>query len=298
MSSVSDISVEFAHLYLANVDTEQAALAAQLASRWLKPVIGSYEHAGLTVSTVVMVDDYFAPEGTEVEEKVAILEDACVKADMRIDHFVYESACAESIDRMNVHLHQEPRLGDGSSSPAPGNVGSAWLSNSDPPRSQARDSAAVGRLARPVPSAAQAARAATRSPARGHHSIHLDVQLFTASNGHGDRLWACPALSAWWQLIRLGMLRDDPQGRPQAPPRTRSKDGAPPLAARRTLTLLDPRFLEIEHAVRAILERLSLPEAWRRYLREGPRPPDVHEHLNRIAYMFVPGGFRQTHRGS
>lgn len=298
MSSLADVSVEFAHLYLANVDEEQADAAACLASQWLRPVVEAYEHAGLTVSTVVMIDDYFAPPDTKIEEKVQILENACKQAEMRIDHIVYESACAESIDRMKVHLQQEPRRGDGSSSPSPEDVGSVWLSNGDPPRSQPWDDEIVGPLARVRVPSGMHDQTSTLSPARGHHSIHLDVQLFKAKGDSRDRLWACPALSAWWQLIRLGMLRDDQRGRPQLPPRTRSRDGAPSLPARRTLTLLDPRFLEIEHAVRAILERLSLPEAWRRYLRDGPALPSMHEHLDRVAYMFVPGGFGPVHRGS
>lgn len=298
MSSLADVSVEFAHLYLVNVDEEQADVAAYLASQWLKPVVEAYEDAGLTVSTVVMIDDYFAPPDTKIDEKVQILENACKHAEMRIDHIVYESACAESIDRMKIHLQREPHRGDGSSNPPPEDVGSAWLSNGDPPRSVPSDDEIVGPLARiRVPTGASD-RQTTLAPARGHHSIHLDVQLFKAQGASRDRLWACPALAAWWQLIRLGMLRDDQQGRPQLPPRTRSREGAPPLPARRTLTLLDPRFLEIEHAVRAILERLNLPEAWRRYLRDGPALPSVHEHLDRMAYMFVPGGFGPMHRRS
>jgi hypothetical protein len=293
MAAVSDVSIEFAHLYLANLDEEHAEASARLAKQWLAPVIAGYEEAGLTVSTVVMIDDYFAPEGTEIEEKARMLQDACMEAGVRVDHVAYEAACAESVEQMQARLHQEPRRGDGSSSPPPADTGSDWLSNGDPPRGKHWEPATVGRLFRqPEEGKGQAGqRAKAHTPARGHHSIHLDVQLWKSERGSDSRLWACPTLAAWWQLIRLGMLRDERSDRPVAPPRTQSLPNAPPLAARRTLTLLDNRFLEVEHAVRAILERLSLPEGWRRYLREGEELPSPHAHLERIAYIFVPADF-------
>jgi hypothetical protein len=292
MAAMADVSIEFSHLYLANLDRDSAELSAHIARRWLTPVMAAYEDAGLTVSTVVMVDDYFAPEGTDVEEKASILQAACQEAGVRVDHIAHEAACAESVEQMEVHLHQEPRVGDGSSSPPPANIGSDWLSNGDPSRGTPAESEIAGRLFRRDESESSVeVRSAARETARGHHSIHLDVQLWNRERSAEDRLWACPTLSAWWQLIRLGMLRDEKSGRPVAPPRTRSLPDAPPLPARRTITLLDSRFIEVEHAVRAILERVSLPEAWRRYLRQGEAFPTAQEHLERIAYIFVPSGF-------
>jgi hypothetical protein len=291
MAAMADLSIEFAHLYLANLDEAHAEAAARVAKHWLTPMIAAYEEAGLTVSTVVMMDDYFAPEGTDIEEKAVILQDACLEAGVRVDHIAYEAACAESVEQMQVRLLQEPRAGDGSSSPPPADIGTDWISNGDPPRGKQPEPGAVGRLFRQAGSESQLEdQGAAQKPARGHHSIHLDVQLWNRERGADARLWACPTLSAWWQLIRLGMLRDE-SDRPVAPPRTRSRSDAPPLPARRTITLLDSRFIEVEHAVRAILERLSLPEAWRRYLRQGEAPPSPHEHLERIAYIFVPSGF-------
>lgn len=289
MSAVSDVSIEFAHLSLANVTETQAAAAARTASRWLTPVLDAYEQLGLAVSTVVMVDDYFAPTDVDIGEKVDIVRAACAEATMRVDHIVYEAACAESINEMRSRIFREPRKGDGSSSPPPDDAESAWLSNGDPPRLQLEEISVAGPLARSQ-SRDDSTQAANPLSPRGHHSIHLDVQLWKNKRGDEGCLWACPTLSAWWQLIRLGMLRDA-SGRPIAPPRTRSRTGAPPLPARRTLTLLDSRFLEIEHATRAILERVMLPEAWRRYLREGAALPGEREHLDRIAYMFIPTGF-------
>jgi hypothetical protein len=297
MAALADISIEFAHLYLPHVDEERAAASASLAARWLLPLIAAYEESGAKVSTVVMVDDYFSPEEVEVEveEKAVMLKEACVSAGLRVDHVAYESACAESVERMRSRLRQEPRKGDGSSKPPTAEIGSGWLSNGDPPRGRQSEPEAVGRLfLQPGSGGAVEAPVRAAIPARGHHSIHLDVQLWKDGRGSDSRLWACPTLAAWWQLIRLGMLRDEQTGAPVAPPRTQSSPDAPPLAARRTITLLDNRFLEVEHAVRAIHERLSLPEAWRRYLREGERSPGPYEHLDRIAYLFVPTSFESA----
>jgi len=294
MAAVSDVSIEFAHLYLAHLDEEQAELAARAAQRWLNPLIAGYEDAGLTVSTVVMLDDYFAPEGTDIGEKMHLLQEACRASGVRVDHVAHEAACAESIDRLRTHLRQEPRAGDGSSRPPLEDIGSEWLANGDPARGRRREPQAVGLLSLPhVKEVGRQAegQARARLRPRGHHSIHLDIELWRDEHGADTQVWACPTLSAWWQLIRLGMLRDETSGKPMAPPGTQSRVDAPPLPARRTLTLLDPRFLEVEHAVRVILQRVSLPEAWRRYLREGEHAPDPLEHLERIAYMFMPPGF-------
>jgi hypothetical protein len=293
MAGVADLSLEFAHLYLGQLDEAEAERAARLARRWLGPVLGMCEEAGLTVSTVVMLDDYFAPDGTDLDAMVRLLDDACAAEGVEIDHLVHEAACAESVAELRTHLCREPREGDGSSTPPPPAIGSEWLANADPPRGRALEQRVLRRTARARPETAQAAGAARGNGggrgSRGHHSIHLDVQLWKEI-ANRERLWACPTLAAWWQLIRLGMLRDE-AGRPTVPPRTRTREGAPPLPARRTLTLLDPRFIEVEHAVRVILERVRLPETWRRYLREGEREPGAQEHLERIAYMFVPTGF-------
>jgi len=293
MTSLADISIEFAHVHLGQLDEQGAEQAARMAAGWLMPLVGAYEDAGLVVSTVVMVDDYFAPVDTDVAEKVTLLRDACEAADVRIDHVVREASCAESVGLLRRRLAVEPRVGDGSASPAPADTDSEWLANADPPRRDWRTPPSVGRMARSRLSGGPVAAAEVRArgAARRQHSIHLDVQLWKDVRGQDTtRLWACPALAAWWQLIRLGALLDA-DGRPSAPDAAESRSGAPPLPARRTLTLLDPLLLEVEHAVRVILERVMLPDAWRRHLREGAEPAGTHEHLKRIAYMFIPAGF-------
>src|SRR5690606_34192407 len=106
--------------------------------------------------------------------------------------------------------------------------------------------------------------------AADRHSIFLDVQLWDEANGR--RTWSCPFLAAVWQLLRLGMLRN--MGERVAVPRTHD-DGYPedwdrlapvvklnpnaaPFSAYRTLSILSPRFLGIEHAVRTILSQVAV----------------------------------------
>jgi hypothetical protein len=291
MSSISDLSVEFVHVYLPHLDERRAELAACAAKQWGMPIVEAYEQVGLTVSTVIMLDDYFAPAGTDIARHGRLLREACEAVDVRVDHLAHEADCAESVALMRAHLSPEPWHDDSSSNPSTRAVGSEWLENGDPTRIERVRSEVVGALSsisndREVELQVRA----PRQP-RGRHAIHLDVELSSELAGSSARLWACPTLSAWWQLIRLGMLSDEECGKPVAPPRTQSRPDAPPLPARRTLTLLEPRFLEVEHAVRVILERVSLPGVWRRRLREGEQLVDSHEHLKRIAYMFVPGEF-------
>ena len=91
-------------------------------------------------------------------------------------------------------------------------------------------------------------------------------------------------LAAVWQLMRLGLLRD--QGRPvvtpqdwtdqrfpdswdDLPPVIRLKPGAAAFAAYTTLSVLSPRFLPVELAVRTILSQFACDSD---ILAEADRP--------------------------
>ena len=117
------------------------------------------------------------------------------------------------------------------------------------------------------------------------HSIFLDVQLYDEKDG--TKRFACPTLAAWWQLIRLGVDRE-PSGKLRLPNKTISTKNAQPLFARRTLSFLDPNFIQVEHAVRDILRQSVLPEKLTTIFSSGPkssRPKDVGE---TIGYIFLP----------
>lgn len=94
----------------------------------------------------------------------------------------------------------------------------------------------------------------------GQHRISLEVELYDDS----DRPWACPTLAAWWQLVRLGALEflegvDAPTGT------ERLTEGLP-FGARRSLTVLSPEFLEVEHAVRTILTQVHMEDEFLQWL--------------------------------
>ena len=93
--------------------------------------------------------------------------------------------------------------------------------------------------------------------------------------GTGNRTWSCPMLAAVWQLIRLGLLRE--QGAPVVAPEdwtgpwpdswdelpaiTRLNPQAAAFAAYTTLSALSPRFLPVELAVRTILGQFAGDES-------------------------------------
>jgi hypothetical protein len=141
----------------------------------------------------------------------------------------------------------------------------------------------------------------TQTAARGH-SIFVDVQLWT---GEGEqRIWSCALLAAVWQLLRLGLLRNlgepliEPVEMAQPWPTTwaelpgliKLNPRAKPFAAYRSLSLLSPRFLPVEQAVRTILSQVwHDPEVTKLLTdlaaKEGVSlPVDV---LDRIGYIFA-----------
>ena len=115
-------------------------------------------------------------------------------------------------------------------------------------------------------------------------------------------------LAAVWQLMRLGLLRD--QGRPvvtpqdwtdprfpdswdDLPPVIRLKPKAAAFAAYTTLSVLSPRFLPVELAVRTILSQFAcdsniFAEATDRAARDAMQLPA--ELVDRIRYVFAAPG--------
>lgn len=142
--------------------------------------------------------------------------------------------------------------------------------------------------------------------ARRRHSIFIDVELWDEPDGH--RIWSCPMLAAVWQLMRLGLLRD--RGRPVVTPQDwtdprfpdswddlpaviRLRPDASAFAAYTTLSVLSPRFLPVELAVRTILSQFAcdrniLAEATGRAARDAMKLPD--ELVDRIRYVFAAPG--------
>jgi hypothetical protein len=138
------------------------------------------------------------------------------------------------------------------------------------------------------------------------HSIFVDVELWSEPPG-GRRLWSCAFLASVWQLLRLGLLRYDgaavatpvtwegdlPADWEEVPPILQLNPAARPFSAYRTMSVLDPRFLPVEGAVRTILDQVAVDdEVLRQIADRGSAesielPPAV---VDRIAYVFA-GGF-------
>ena len=298
----SHLSVELDHLYMEDLLGEAENLDRRMARvrPWYEAIVGSFAGTGLgsrlRVSTCVLIDDYFSSLVSPAEV-VPRLREAAAGAGLRIDYLAREACCAEyggvspaelAVDR----LVPIPAAGtDGSRPPT---LETGWLSNGRRSPDQSRRSMQPSRTWLP-PVEANARR----------HSVFMDVELWDEVDG--KRVWSCAMLAAVWQLLRLGLLRE--QGRAPEPPRPHAPDAplpdrwddlpavlqleprATPFTAYRTASILDHRFLPVEHAVRVILSQVRQdPEALEslagRASREGLRPVD--DVLGRIGYVVMP----------
>jgi hypothetical protein len=286
----ADLSVEVAHTYLGGATPEQLRRTAFVAATYVKPVVASYQERGRTVSTCVLIDDYFgSSDEMSSTEAAEVTVSACAKAGLTVHHIVREAACAETVEQLIERIRPEPEPDVGTQFEPLEKVG--WLANG---ARSLRQRPSI-RVAGEPPDPNERVALAPSSFGRRQHTIFLDVELWS-QRPDTTRLYSCPLLAAWWQMVRLGMLRNS-GGRPIAPTDTTSLSDAPPLAARRTLTVLDPAFLEVEHAVRSILSQVDLPADWKRSLQTSRTPATPTTHLERIAYMFIADSFDSCPRG-
>ena len=304
MSKFAELSIEVGHLYLRDLagldDTDwkervRNRIVTGLAS--VAPTIKRYLDHKKSVSIVVMIDDYFAESDTSpgrdavadaVQEVASDLSDRYDeilrnkygwKSPLRITYISFESSLALTVDRLYNRIEFPGR----------------WLSNDQHGRSRSseRHEAIIG-----MSEVENAGRQKSRT--RRLHTIHLDVELYSeetsSCNASPRRIWSCPILAAWWQLTRLGLLRDQ-SGSPSVPEGTialslpegmSGPNSTPSFFAKRTLTVLSPEFLEVEVAVRTILSRVQLIDRERQGLKASDRIPTPSEHLNRIGYVLVP----------
>lgn len=296
----SHLSIELDHLYMEDLQRDQDHLRERLARvrPWFDAAQQSFaaRYPGVRprISTCFLIDDYFS-DLIKPAELVDRLRDAAEAAGLRIDYLARESACASTgstspAELVAARLVPVPTQGATGSRPPVAQTG--WLSNG-----------------RPSPAAPNLAM---RSPAwqppleadKRRHSVFVDVELWDEPDG--TRVWSCPMLAAVWQLVRLGLLRDQGRAlvRPQPPPDvlpdtwsampavTQLNPRATAFHGYRTMSVLEDRFLSVEHAVRVILNQVKQdPDVMEmtgvRAAREGtPVPGDVP---GRISYVFVPG---------
>jgi len=264
---LSHLSIELGHLYMDDYAAGPDRLLAhfQRVKGWADQAV-----AGVTaelsgrrprVSTCFLIDDYFTQFSKPAEVIGDILR-AAEASDVRIDYIAREAGCAESEGTYPARLVEARLVAD----PPPGTNGArppvretGWLCNG-----QRTPGSGAEAMEDPVP------WAPPMENARNRHSIFLDVELWDTVDD--KRVWSCPFLAAVWQLLRLGLLRYE--GAVVAPPRRYALDPthdwrdvptvvqvnpkALPFAAYRTLSILDSRFLHVEHAVRTILSQVAV----------------------------------------
>jgi hypothetical protein len=302
--ALAHVSVEVGHLYMEDLSAGPAAVrrAFATAAPWLRtaltPQAVGCEKKSVRVSTCFLIDDYFSRFSTPADVIPMVL-DAAAREGVSIDYLARESACAS----VNGISPAELTLGNLVTEPVPGTTGgrpplteTGWLTNGQ--RSPSTSPAEA--MTKPV------RWQPPRDNSRRRHSIFVDVELWDERDGY--RTWSCAMLAAVWQLMRLGLLRD--QGRPvvipqdwtdarfpdswdDLPPVIRLNPQATAFAAYTTLSVLSPRFLPVELAVRTILSQFAcdqsiLTEATGRAARDAMQLPA--ELVDRIRYVFaVPG---------
>jgi hypothetical protein len=303
---LSHVSVEIGHLYAEDwADGEKAVRRTfAAAAPWVRaaqaPQAIGCDKKSVRVSTCFLIDDYFSRFSSPAEVIPMVLA-AARKEDLEIDYLARESACAAS-DGPGVSP-AALTLGRLVTEPAPGTTGgrppvteTGWLTNGQRSPSASRGEAMAKRMPWQPP----------QESARRRHSIFIDVELWDERDG--CRTWSCPMLAAVWQLMRLGFLRD--RGRPVVTPQdlafaqfpgswddlpavTRLNPNAMAFAAYTTLSVLSPRFLPVELAVRTILSQFACDDtifaaAAERAGRDAMQLPA--ELVDRIRYVFaLPG---------
>jgi len=301
---LSHVSVEIGHLYMDDLADGEAAIQNTFASAapWVRAAynpraIGCGKESA-RVSTCFLIDDYFSRFSSPAEV-IPMVVAAAEREGLQIDYLARESASAQAggsspASLMLGRLVTEPVAGTTGGRPPLTKTG--WLTNGQRSPSTSRGEAMAKR--RPWQPPVESARR--------RHSIFIDIELWDEHGG--GRTWSCAALAAVWQLIRLGLLRDHghpillpqdwtdkvlPDSWDDMPSITRLRPGAAAFAAYTTLSVLSPRFLPIELAVRTILgqfagDRSILAEADARAARDGMQLPT--ELVDRIRYVFAAPG--------
>jgi hypothetical protein len=300
---LSHVSVELGHLYMEDLARGEPALRDTFAAvaPWVRAAeaprsLGCTKQP-IRISTCFLIDDYFSRFCTPAEV-VPMVTSAAESKGLRIDYLARESACAQTRDSRAAslvlgRLVTEPVAGTTGGRPPLTETG--WLTNGQRSPNTSRGEAMAKREPWRPP----------QQSALRRHSIFVDIELWDERDGH--KAWSSPMLAAVWQLIRLGLLRD--QGRPvltpqdwtgawpddwdEMPPITRLNRSAAAFTAYTTLSVLSPRFLPVELAARTILSQF-LPEGPvaaetdTRAARDGMQLPI--ELVDRIRYVFAAPG--------
>jgi hypothetical protein len=299
---LSHLSVELGHLYMEDFESGPGHLHQhfQAIAPWVAAAKESCAASlppgrKARISTCFLIDDYFTQFSSPAVVVAQILE-AAEASGLALDYLAREAGCAHAGSVSPARLVEgrlvaEPPPGTNGDRPAVADSG--WLSNGE--RSPGSGS-----------SPAMGSRAPRWRPPsqndRTRHSIFVDVELWDKDGD--ERTWSCPFLAAVWQLLRLGMLRDSgkvivpsepmpaelPKEWSRLPAIVQVNPAARPFAAYRTLSILAPRFLPVEHAVRTVLSQVAVERDLQRELAARSRSDGIEvpdELVERIEYAFV-----------
>ncbi|MFF5290527.1 SCO2522 family protein [Paractinoplanes globisporus] len=293
--ALSHLSVEFGHLYMEDYEhgPEHLRRYFRRIAPWAQAAASTVPVKRPRISTCFLIDDYFTRFSSPREVVPAVVT-AARESGLEIDYVARESGCARvgEIDLAAVvqaHIVDEPPRDTNGGRP-PASV-SGWLTNGERSPSAAASAMAAPRQWSPP-----------RESAARNHSIFIDVELW--SEEPAGRKWSCPFLAAVWQLQRLGLLRHrgEPVAEPvpaepaslprewdEMPAIVKVNPAAAALRAYRTFSVLDSRFLAIEHAVRTILAQVAVDplvsaQVLERAGNEGLELPE--ETVDRISYLF------------
>lgn len=294
------LSIEVDHLYMEDLQGDAADLDQRMAmvKPWYEAIRASVaaREDRPRVSTCVLIDEYFSTPLGPAKVLPRLLE-AARRHDIPVDYVARESCCAAhaGVSPADLAVHRLVAM------PVPGTDGSrpptletGWLSNGRRSPDLSRRSMQPSlRWRQPVEANAR------------RHSVFVDVELWDEVDR--KRVWSCAMLAAVWQLLRLGLLRSHgrvplvpqpwtegdplPEAWDELPAVLKLRPAAESFTAYRTASILDHRFMQIEHAVRVILSQVSQdPEALdlleRRAAAERQHPAD--DVLGRIGYIFLP----------
>ncbi|MGK5679758.1 SCO2522 family protein [Actinoplanes sp. URMC 104] len=299
---LSHLSIELGHLYFEDFAAGPESLARyfERIRPWIEATTSILRQRvpsqRARISTCFLIDDYYKRFSSPAEVLPQLIK-AAESQNVTIDYIARESGCAEAQGVPLAELVLSRLVPD----PHPGSTGvrppvtvSGWLCNG-------QRSPGAGGEGQAMSAAGLGWQPPAENGALNNHSIFLDVQLWDERNG--KRRYSCPYLATIWQLLRLGLIRYGgakvanpvhlerfPEEWDRLPVITQVNEEAPAFSAYTTFSILGHRFLNVEHAVRTIMQQVDVEQAVadqvnRRSTAEGMTLPA--ELWERIEYLFV-----------
>jgi hypothetical protein len=295
---LSHVSIELGHLYAEDFARGEQHIVDHFrrVKPWLAGIEAMYRaQLGRTprVSTCFLVDDYFAPF-SDPQKVFGWLQRAAEQNGVPLDYIGRESGCdvADGVRVAELVLDQlvsEPPPNSTGLRPPPRETG--WLSNGERSPGSGTGQSMTYQPWR-----------APKENAPNRHSVFLDVELWDRERD-GSRKWACAFLSAVWQLARLGLLRyhgeaamqttrveELPEVWSDLPAVVKLNERAKPFSAYRTFSVLNSRYLPVEHATRAILGQVPIdPEVLAKLLERASAEGIAlsKQTIERTEYTFI-----------